>query len=393
MAFAGLRGTGDWGTDERPKNFREFIMWRNPNGSAPLTALLSRARSESVDDPEFAWWEEKLTAVRLQVNFTTGFSTTDNTITVAADGLRAVAGDVFQIEKTETSTYDNEIITVSSVTSDTVVVFKRAQAGTTAAPLLNSVFLTRIGSAFEEGSVKATFTQRNPTKLRNYCQIFKTAMGQTKTAKKTYARTGDAWKNDKRRRAFDHSVGLEFAFLFGVDYEDTSGSKPKRYTKGLRKAITTNVKIFTTTPTEDTLLDAIYKVFDYESEAGDQRIVLAGNGFLNTLNKLARKSSSSRVNFDSVIKLYGMSLQRWVTPQGEFAVKTHPLMNLHGRYTNSAFIIDPTGLRYRYLRDTAFEDNIQTPGQDAQEAQWLTECGLEVNHEETFAYLGNFTDP
>lgn len=28
MAVAGLRGTGDWATDERPKNFREMILWR-----------------------------------------------------------------------------------------------------------------------------------------------------------------------------------------------------------------------------------------------------------------------------------------------------------------------------------------------------------------------------
>lgn len=56
-AIAGLRGTGsgDWGTDERPKNFREMILWRNPNGSAPLTALMAKMRTESTDDPEFAW--------------------------------------------------------------------------------------------------------------------------------------------------------------------------------------------------------------------------------------------------------------------------------------------------------------------------------------------------
>ena len=28
MAVAGLRGTGDWATDERPKNFREMVLWR-----------------------------------------------------------------------------------------------------------------------------------------------------------------------------------------------------------------------------------------------------------------------------------------------------------------------------------------------------------------------------
>lgn len=53
-AVAGLRGTGDWGTDERPKNFREYILWRNPNGDTPLTALMAKTGKESVDDPEFS---------------------------------------------------------------------------------------------------------------------------------------------------------------------------------------------------------------------------------------------------------------------------------------------------------------------------------------------------
>ena len=69
MAVAGLRGTGDWATDERPKNFREMILWRNPNGMAPLTALLSKMKSESTDDPEFAWYEEELNALRLTEGF------------------------------------------------------------------------------------------------------------------------------------------------------------------------------------------------------------------------------------------------------------------------------------------------------------------------------------
>ena len=43
QAIAGLRGSGDFATDERPKDFREMILFRRPNGQAPLTALLSRA--------------------------------------------------------------------------------------------------------------------------------------------------------------------------------------------------------------------------------------------------------------------------------------------------------------------------------------------------------------
>ena len=44
---AGLRGSGDWGTDERPKNFREGILRFNPRGTAPIFALTSKAGSKS----------------------------------------------------------------------------------------------------------------------------------------------------------------------------------------------------------------------------------------------------------------------------------------------------------------------------------------------------------
>lgn len=54
-AIAGLRGTGDWATDERPKNFREYILFRNPNGTAPLFAMTAKMKKETVDDPEFSW--------------------------------------------------------------------------------------------------------------------------------------------------------------------------------------------------------------------------------------------------------------------------------------------------------------------------------------------------
>ena len=398
MAFAGMRGTGDWGTDERPKNFREMILWMNPNGMAPLTAILAKAAKESVDDPEFAWWEETLKGKRAQVNFTTGFSTTDNTITIAAEsatttgGLNFVAGDVLQVEKTEDTTYTNEFVTVSSVTSDTVIVIKRGAANTTAAPLATSVWLTKVGTAFEEGAAPPDVSHRNPTKVFNYTQIFKTALQITRTAKQTYARTGNAWENDKKRKSFDHSEALEMAFLFGKKYEDTGGSEIKRYTGGLRQFITTNNKVYTTTPTEDSFIDFITPVFNYSASgmSSDERLLLCGNGFLSSLNKLVRNQSRTQINYDGVIKVYGMNLQKWVLPMGTLGIKTHPLMNNHGRYNYSAFVLNANALKYRYIQDTKFEDNIQLPGYDQRKAQWITECGLEVHHEQMLGYITNF---
>jgi hypothetical protein len=398
MAVAGLRGTGDWATDERPKNFREMILWRNPNGMAPLTALLSKMKSESTNDPEFAWYEEELNALRLTVAFTTGYSTTDTSIAVTSnvtDATDVVAGDVFLVEKALTSAYNNEIIVASANGSAGSITFVRAQAGTTAAPLANGTFLTKIGNTFAEGTGAPSAASRNPTKMYNLCQIFKTTYDITNTAKGTKTRTGDPIKNDKKRKMFDHSTAMEMAFLFGKRHETTGANgKPLRFSGGLlwflSQYAASMITAFTTTPTETTFTDAVYKVFDYDSGAGDERIVFAGNGALNSLNKLAATQSRTRVNFDGIVDVYGMKLQRWVLPQGTIYVKSHPLFNVHSRFTNDMCIIDPSALKYRHMRDTTFKDNIQANDADETKGQWLSEVGLELEHAKTMGWISNF---
>jgi hypothetical protein len=390
-AIAGLRGTGDWATDERPKNFRETILWRDPNGMTPLTGLLAKMGSQATDDPEFAWYEEQLNLMRVQSD-ATGLSASSTALTLTGGGLDLVAGDLLLVEKADAATFDNEIVEVSSVSTDTAIVVKRGQSGTSAATTGASAFFTKIGNRFAEGTTSPSASTRNPSKLYNYAQIFKTSYELTNTAKKTNTRTGDPLKNDKKRKMFDHAVAMELAYFFGVRSEVTgSNGKPMRTTGGLRQFITTNRTVFSTTPTVNTTLDALYPVFDYAgSGAGNERIIFAGNGALNSLNKIIASNGNVKVNYDGVIKQYGMSLQSFVTPQGIFYIKTHPLLNTHPRYNNSMFVLNPAALKYRHLRDTAAQDNIQAPDADTQKGQWLTEAGLEINHERTFAYLGNF---
>lgn len=400
-AIAGLRGTGNFGTDERPKSFREMILWRNPNGVTPLTGLLSKMESQSVNDPEFNWWEEELNAIRLQIAYATGFSTTDTSLTVGVAGDQTatdlVAGDVLLVEKALTTAYDHELLVVSSITSSSVVVVKRAQAGTTAVPILQGVYLTKISNAFAEGGLAPDSATRNPTKMYNYCQIWKTAYQVTKTAAKTKFRTGDPLKNDKKRKRFDHAVALELSFIFGKRYEDTGGQQPTRYTGGILNLLSlysnSRITAFTTTPTETTMLDAIYPIWDYDTSAGNERIGFCGNGALNSLNKMAKNASSTRINFDKKVDAYGMKLMEWTLPQGTVYFRSHPLFNTHGRFTNDIFIFDPSVLKYRYMRDTEMEDGIEPPGADYFKGQYLTEAGLEFQHSKTTCWLSNFVVP
>ncbi len=409
-SIAGLRGTGDWGTDERPKNFRELILWRSPNGTAPLTALLSKMKSESTNDPEFSWWEEELNTLRFEngaVAATAG--TTALTLNaspnsggsfgaVSGDALNLVPGDLLLVESALTSAYANEIIMVSSVNSGVAIDVKRGQAGTTAAAITIGGNLTKIGNVYEEGSSSPNASTRNPVKLFNYTQIFKTAYRITETAKVTKTRTGDAVKNDKKRKMFDHSAAMEMAFLFGKRSETIGpNGKPLRTTGGVLQMLSlyasNQITAFSTTPTESTMLDATFRMFDYDTEAGNERIGFCGNGFLNSLNKLAKNASSTRVNFNGIVDIYGMKLQRWILPQGEVYLRTHPAFNVHARFTNDCFFFDPTVVKYRHLRDTKMQDNIQANDADEQKGQWITEAGIELEHAKTCAWLSNFIVP
>ena len=416
MAVAGLRGTGDWATDERPKNFREMILWRNPNGKAPMTALMGKGRSESVDDPEFSWWEEEQNPIRVQNS--AALNTTATTVTIASGGGDAqdlVEGDILLVEITESETssvyaYENEIVVVrgnpSATTAFNIV---RGQAGTTAATIATNAYLTKIGNIFAEGGTSPNASTRNPTKLYNYAGISKTAYRITRTAKKTRTRTGDPLKNDKKRKMFDHSVALEYKLLFSKRHEassdsawnsGTSNGKPARFPGGLlyflaaEDASSTHAcHIWTTSPTVDTFLDNSYQMFDYNVDGGggDERLVFCGNGYLNKLNKLVGTGGNDRINYDGPVKVYGMNFQRWILPQGTLYFKSHPLLNVHGKFTNSAFFVNPAGVIWRYIDDTHSQENIQANDADETKGQWLTEGGPEFHHLKTMQYQGNFT--
>jgi hypothetical protein len=55
-----MRGNGDWVDDQRPKNWREKVLFLYPNGDAPLTAIMSKMKEESTTDPEYSWWTKSL---------------------------------------------------------------------------------------------------------------------------------------------------------------------------------------------------------------------------------------------------------------------------------------------------------------------------------------------
>lgn len=399
MAFAGLRGTGDWGTDERPKNFREMILWLNPNGDAPIFALSSKATKESTDDPEFNWWCEPNDQIRLHVNGAVGALSTDTTIVVDGtepsisdlstnwgSALSLKPGDLLLVEPaTETLAFTHEILLVVSVSSATTLVVQRAFSGTALAAIGDDSFLLRIGSAYAEGTSAPQATSRNPVKYNNLCQIFKDSYSITGTAMETHVRTGDPVKNDKKRKSFDHANSIEYALLFGKKSETVgSNGKPLRTMDGIRRFVSARTTtVWTGAQNMNALIDAIAPVFDYNSEAGDTRVAFMGNGALTRINKAimsASGQSALNVNFEGKTSVYGVNFHEMIIPQGRLLFKTHPLFNRNSLFTNSMLIMDFSAFKWRPMRnrDTKFKDNVQTDREDVQEGFWMTEAGIEV---------------
>jgi hypothetical protein len=406
-AVAGLRSTGDFGTDERPKDFREMIMFRNPNGASPLYALTSRAKKRIAKDPEFNWWDEPNVNVRLQSSASHGTSeTTINVDSVDPSGSDASLqwglathlkpGDLLRVEATETTTHNDEIIRVVQVLSATQFVVERGVAGSTAITIGNDAWMTLMGSAYAEGTPAPQAVSRNPIKFNNYTQIFKDTYELTGTADKTSYRTGNAWSNDKKRKTFDHARGIEWSMLYGQKFETVGANgKPLRYMGGLRDFIpASRTKIYSgTTTTVNTLLDDLYPMFDYETGGGDERIAFCGNTYLNTFNKMIASDTNSDINYVGPVKVFGFEFSRFRMPQGSIYLRSHPLMNVHGKYTASAFYLDFDSIRYVTLegRDTKSKDDVQAADEDVRRGFFQTECSMQVDRGGlTMAYHGNF---
>lgn len=404
----GLRGTGDWGTDERPKDFRSNILFFNPNGEAPIFALTGKAGKRVVKDPEFSWWNEGNALVRLQVNG--ALNTTDTLVTVDTldptsttlganygTATHLKPGDVLLVEPAaDAVAYTNELVEVDNVLSDTQFTVRRGAGGTTPAAIGNDLWLTLIGSAYAEGTSAPRAVSRNPIKFYNYTQIFKNSYELTGTADHTDSRTGSPWSNDKKRKAYDHSRDIEMSILFGRRSEVTGqNGKPQRTMGGLRTFIpASNTTVFGSAVTPSSLVTALAPIFDFNTGAGDTRIAFLGNEAALQLGIVLNSATNVRINTTERVKVYGIHFQELILPQGRVLFKTHPLLSRHGLYKKSAFVLDFDAIKWAPLqgRDTKTFDDVQGKDEDVRRGYIQTEGGLEVGYGGlTMAYLGNIS--
>jgi len=377
----GLRGSGSWGADERPKNYRETILYLFPN-SAPLTALLNKLKQEDTSDPEFKIFTKGLPSQITQIDNGAGYTSSATSLAIDAGTFtRFKAGHVLLVERTL------ELMWVTVDPTAAVLTVDRGQ-GSAAAALLDNDVLRVVGSQHSEGSDAPTAIYYDPSVISNYCQIFRNSYFLTNTGMQTELRTGKPKVEAKRETLELQAIEMEQAFFWGGAVEDSASNLAQRTTKGLVNFVTSNIKDFADAVTIDAWENFMEDVFE---DGSNEKWFFCGNRAVNVLGKLAR--SHTQITSSTNDQVYGLNFQKWVTSYGTLGVVNHPLFSKSAEFKDWGFVVDPKYIIYRYLRgrDTMHLENRQNPGVDAIKNEFLTECGLEVQFESTHAVAKNMS--
>ena len=391
-AIQGLRGSGEFSTDFRPKNYRELFTLMEPNGNAPLNALLAMGSSEPTDDPEYKNFRDELPDRKMTVNGAVA-STSTGTITIDAsdDNKFAVNGSIVVNSAT------GEVMHVTADTTATTLAVTR-NIGGTSHQIADNAELFIAGFAAQEGGSSPTAISFDATVASNFTQIFRTAFQVSNTLNSTFLRTGDKMDESMTKALKLHMSDIERAMFFGRKVESNgSTSAPTRYTGGLTNSLTNVVDIQASYASHggsgagqmteagfDSLL--ISTIFKYGSK---QKIAFVGETVAATLQAIGK----DRWKPTAVEGAYGVNLTQYSTFAGDLMIHLHPQFRQLDHMKSAMVIVDFPYLVYRYLegRATQLLENRQAVDADSIKHEYLTECGLELLQDKVHAYITGWT--
>lgn len=425
-AKVGMRGVASYDvTGERPQSYREGIMYLYPNGA--LTTLIAQMKGRKVDDTHIHWYTEKYrtksaalssSGVYTDLLFSSAVSAT-NTAAGAALAARCTSefaswlkpGHVVLLRTAIDHSGDmpvrvTSVIRGTDATSGFGFVTLKADLGASAtATLVTADRAIIMGTAHAQGSNRPEAISYQPTHHTNVTQIFRTSMNITRTAMRTRLRTEPAYMKIKKQAMEDHAIEMEDAFLHGYLSEGFGDNgEPLNTTMGIipfiRAYAPENVLDYRLHADysgqtwdaggEEFLYDAIQQSFLWGNE--QEKLVVCGAGAIKAVQNTVKNNSMYTIKNGE--KSYGINVNRLETPFGVWNLKLNARMTHESSNTNSMVVLEPKNLEYCYIDDTSFEPDIMFgkgggTGKDGKEEGFITECGLEMHHPETFMYLSN----
>ena len=380
--LTGQRGTLNISQDQREIDMGDTISLLEPD-SSKLT-LISKGRNgaskKKAISPKFSWLEDSSEPRFDAVNGTTGTGTS----VVVDNG--AYFAEHFLVLVTRTS----EVMRVIGVAGNTLTVARGV--GGSAVALADNDELMVIGVAQPEGDTSRPARSSNPSVVTNYTQIFREPFDMTNTLRSSdMVTTEHDWNHQAKKHGIEHAKDIEYSLMLGRASEDTSGSQPRRTTKGVIRHITTNVLDAGGALTETEFQTFLRMLFRYSS--GGRKVAFGSPLVVSVLNAFAAGKLQTRQGEST----YGLAVQDYVSPFGTLHVMTHWLLEgaVYGGYLVG---LDMSEIKYRFLgggidgsRDTHIARNIQETDRDGKKDEYRTEAGLELGQEKKHGLLTGVT--
>lgn len=347
-------------------------------GKDPVTKQGNALKKKETTDPEFKWFEDKFGAREDIVSGNQAGATS----LVVTNGSYFSIGDVLLCVKSTqvTNNPTGEVMLVTNVNTNTLTLQRQVGDGSLGGGLLQqNDIIWIIGNANEEGAnireIKATAI----AEAINYCQIFRTTIGITETARNTVGWTKESdFDYQTRKKGIEHLVDVERAFMFGKKELIMSGVHPKRFTGGIFQRVNQVVSNVTTRDDFNGFLRTLF------THGNSEKYLLASGYVLDKISSFAH----DKLQIVQGEKTFGLNIVKYQSPHGTLNILKHDLLtgDLYGK---AAIGLDMEALTYRFLsnRDTKLLTNRQAPGEDSNVNEYLTECGLQLEQPERHAVV------
>ena len=430
-AFLGMRGTGDWPTNYVPESWRETLLYEYPNGSMPITGMMSMFKSEPIPSTKHHWFTYTLptmsgavTGVYINVDLSTAYVRATHYSTGTA-GNPGTEGSVLFVkmaltlakefaEGMDVLLKDADHPSVDIVGSVVDAVYNGASsylavklyeaddndATPTSYNLSTVDTIIKLENSSAQGSALPRSVMYDATEFENYTGIQRNPLELTNTAIATELRVGDAYKEAKRQCFENHGLGLEKKAIWSIRWSGMGANGKQKQTPGgllwfTKTYASTNVDSYhlnSTYTTQtwlaggETWLDTMVAQF-FRYAPSDKAIAICGDGAMLGIQRLAKNGGVYQLG--EATKSYGISVVNWKTFNGTLPLKSHPLFSQLASTRNTMLLYCPQNVRFMPLRgrDTKFETDQQARGVDGKVEAYTTEFTFEMRFPNQFMLL------
>lgn len=366
-------------TDRRDLNVANEILELQP-AETPFMVIGNRTSSSQAQSLEETWYDDDLAPwwTTLSASYLAGDTTislTDASIVKPKDLIK--------------NTSTGEVMFVESISGSDVTVVRgygeeTGEGGTAAADSTGTDDnIMRMGNAMEENSNAPESRATQPNKYYNYVQTFRTPFeGSLEDLKEPKKAGTDERTRLRRRKAVEHKLDLERAYLFGERNEHISDKR--RLMGGLFQFLTNEVVSIGGNLTEDLFEEALEEAFRYGSK---EKIFITSPRVGSVINKFARDNIQTRSGED----YYGLRIAEYISFHGTLYVATSHMFEKD--YEGMGSILDMENIDIMPFAgmNTTLRTNLQDNDLLGWKDEYVTMSTLRVRLQKTHKVLDGIT--